>query len=71
MRTILLNDPIMTENASECERKTCLFIFSILMGTGLSEPKYDGYQLWSHDDIPDYNDSSKNVLNQKYSIKNY
>lgn len=71
MKTILLDDPINTDEMPICEGRKLLFFFSILMGNGSAEPKYDGYQLWSHENIPDYTDISKNVINQKYSIKNY
>lgn len=43
-----------------------LFVFS-----DDGEPKYDGYQIWIHADIPDYTDPNKNVINMKYPIKNY
>lgn len=38
---------------------------------GIGEPKYDGYQIWFNEDIPDYTDPTKNLINQKWNITNY
>lgn len=68
MKLVLLAAP------KSLQLKAFLKIFSrgcILIGGGASEPKYEGYQIWVHGDIPDYTDLTKAAIQTKYPIINY